>query len=111
MGLDITFSRQEAIDCGFTFEMARNGSDEQIKEYEVERAVDGALAGEYFDEGYYDWLNTEIELINIPHTSISLVNDGTTTSENCIVRANKWGPAYLPLTTWLKINRVEWQEW
>jgi len=106
MGLDITFSRQEAIDCGFTFEMARNGSDEQIKEYLAE-----AEREEYYDEGYYDWLHTEIELINIPHTSISLINDGTTTSQNCIVRANKWGPAYLPLTTWLKINRVEWQEW
>ncbi len=111
MGLDITFSRQEAIDRGLTFEMARNGSDEQIKEYEAARAVHGALAGEYFDEDYYDWLTTEIELINIPHTSISLVNGGTPTSRACVVRANKWGPAYLPLTTWLKINRVEWQEW
>ena len=106
MGLDITFSRQEAIDCGFTFEMARNGSDNEIAQHVTEQ-----LLGEPVQEGYLEWLNTEIELINIPHTSISLVNAGTTTSENCIVRANKWGPAYLPLTTWLKINRVEWQEW
>ena len=93
MNLDITFSRQEAIDCGFTFEMARNGSDKQIKEYEVER-----------------FLLIDIELINIPHTSISLIN-ASLDSELVSVRANKWGPAYLPLTKWLKINRVEWQEW
>lgn len=106
MGLDITFNRQEAIDCGLTFEMARNGFDEQIKEYEAE-----CLAGAYFDEGYLEWLTTEIELINIPYTNISLVNDGTSDNKECVVRANHWGRAYLPLTTWLTINGIDWREW
>ena len=56
MGLDISFSREEAIEAGMEH-----------------------------------WVNDE-------------------GLDTCIVRANRWGMTYKPLTEWLTYNAIEWSE-
>jgi len=98
MGLDVSFDRQKALAAGMQIKIVRNGSDEDIQ-----RALE---YGE--DEGYIQWLQESSECVIIPFTDAFVTNDGV--GDRIIVRANKWGENYLPLTLWLKHHNIEWDE-
>ena len=98
MGLDISFNRSEAIAAGMEVRTVRNGDDRDIQ-----------IAQEYeSDPGYVAWLQESSECVIIPFTDALVTNDGI--GDTIVVRANKWGRNYLPLTRWLKHHNIEWAE-
>lgn len=97
MGLDIAFNREAALAAGIKTSMVRNGTDEQIA-----RAI-----AEGWDEDHIKWLHEESEVIHVPDTDIQVAVDGV---DVFIVRANKWGMVYAPLTRWLKSHGIDWSE-
>lgn len=98
MGLDIAFDRAAALAAGLQTSRARNGTDIDIAE---------AKAAED-DPAYIEYLEREEEHIHVPYTGKHVTNDGV--DPHIVVRANKWGQVYGPLTTWLKANNIEWSE-
>ena len=98
MGLDVSFDRQKALAAGLQTKIVRNGSDSDLQ-----MAV---KIGE--DEDYIQWLQESSECVIIPFTEAFATNDGV--GDRIIVRANKWGRNYLPLTLWLKHHNIEWDE-
>lgn len=98
MGLDIAFNREKAIAAGLVIYTDRVGSDEDIA---------NAKADEDFDQDYVDYLSRERKFIQVPNASHSVEDGGVT---DIIVRANKWGSTYYPLTEWLTANGIEWCE-
>ena len=98
MGLDISFDRNKALAAGLQTKIVRNGSDEDLH-----------IATAYGeDEHYIQWLQESSECVIIPFTEALVTNDGA--GDRIIVRANKWGDNYLPLTLWLKHHNIEWDE-
>ena len=102
MGLDISFSREEAIEAGMETSAMRNGSDESIRKAERDIA-EGVLD----DEDYVKWLYEVQQVVRVPGMEHWVHDEGLDT---CIVRANKWGRTYKPLTEWLTYNAIEWSE-
>lgn len=95
MGLDIAFSRQAAEDAGMKYTLVRNGTKEEI---------DAAL--DIGDHDHAHWLRSYSDCYIIPGTDL-VVEDGGD-DEHIIVRANKWGRVYEPLTRWLNENSIPW---
>lgn len=104
MGLDIAFSRSKAVAAGIKLTKSCNGTAAQIRE-----AI--AMAGEsdgYMDHSYVDYLSRENTLIEVPYSDHYVQDDGT--KAEIVVRANRWGSTYAPLTQWLKENDITWTE-
>ena len=98
MGLDISFDRAKALAAGMEVRTVRNGDDH-----------DYTIALEYeSDPEYIQWLQESSECVIIPFTDALVTNDGI--GDTIVVRANKWGRNYLPLTRWLKHHNIEWDE-
>lgn len=98
MGLDIRFNRSEALAAGMEVRTVRNGDDHDIQ-----------IAQEYESvPGYVAWLQESSECVIVPSTGALVTNDGI--GDTIVVRANKWGRNYLPLTLWLKHHNIEWDE-
>ena len=93
MGLDIAFNRKAALDAGLVLEMVQNGS-------EGESCSD--------DPEFNAWLQETTECVHVPYCDHLVSNDGSVT--DIIVRANKWGRTYEPLTQWLMLNNIPWTE-
>ena len=106
MGMDVSFSRKDAINSGLKLVRATNGSPESIKEAELEAKENPSERG----MGYLKWLQREEELVKVPFTDLLVCNDSSD-DETIVVRANRWGQVYRPLTTWLRNNRIIWDEW
>ena len=98
MGLDIAFNRAAAIAAGIQLKTERVGSDAEIST--ARRCTPE-------DECYIQYLEKVAEYMVLPGTNKLLENGGV---DHIVVRANKWGDNYLPLTTWLKANNIEWSE-
>lgn len=98
MGLDVSFDRNKALAAGLQTKIVHNGSDSDLQ-----MAV---KIGE--DEDYIQWLQESSECVIIPFTEAFVTNDGV--GDRIIVRVNKWGRNYLPLTLWLKHHNIEWDE-
>lgn len=96
MGLDISFNRAAALAAGATFRKERAGNEEEIR-----------LAIQDGDKHYLNYLQSMQEYVRIPGMSWDLHNGGY---DSIVVRANKWGNNYEPLTTWLKANNITWDE-
>lgn len=97
MGLDIAFNREKALAAGLKVRMVVRGTEEEIAKAKAE--------GE--SQYYIDYLSKPEEFIEVPGTEFLASNDGV---DSIVVRANKWGRVYEPLTTWLKVNNIEWGE-
>lgn len=93
MGLDIVFSRKQAEEAGIEIKIIPN---------------DGIYDDED-DADYVAWCKANSECIKVPNTDHYVVNDSAGT-ENFMVRANKWGTSYYPLTQWLEANNINWIE-
>jgi predicted ThiF/HesA family dinucleotide-utilizing enzyme len=98
MGLDIAFNREAAIAAGMQLKTERVGSDEEISTAERTTPEDAC---------YLSYLRKVAEYIVVPGTNSMVENGGV---DHIVVRANKWGRTYEPLTTWLKANNIEWSE-
>lgn len=98
MGLDISFDRNKALTAGLQTKIVRNGTDEDVRI--------ATVWGE--DEYYIQWLQESSECVIIPFTEALVTNDGI--GNLIVLRANKWGDNYLPLTLWLKHHNIEWEE-
>lgn len=94
MGLDICFNRKKALDAGLRVVKIVNDSDPSPHMQH--------------DPDYLEWAAKTIECIVVPNEEHLVENDGY--QEHIIVRANKWGSTYYPLTHWLKANNIEWDE-
>lgn len=104
MGLDVSFNREQALAAGMRTRIEPNGSMREI--YLAQNR-------DYVDQDYLDWLCQNTELIQFPNMQ-HWVDNGLVTDkpprELVIVRANKWGETYEPLTRWLKAHKITWQE-
>lgn len=96
MGLDVAFNREKALAAGLKVRMVVGTEDDIAK-----AKANGA------DQDYLDYLSKPEECIEVPGTDFLASNDGI---DSIVVRANKWGRIYEPLTTWLKANNIEWSE-
>lgn len=104
MGLDIIFSKKAAIEAGIQTRLLPNATDK-----EVARAI-----AEGMSENYIKWLGRTAEHIRVEgmdDRGIPFWVDWGDEPETAVVRANKWGDIYLPLTSWLFANNIEWEEW
>ena len=81
MGLDVSFERRAAIKAGLKIEIS-----------------------------WDDITNDEEELVAIPDCDHYVANGAADGSDFIIVRANKWGRSYEPLTNWLTANGISWDE-
>ena len=93
MGLDISFDRKKALDAGLM--LVQTVNDPEPGEHMADNA------------DYLKWAAEPIECVMVPGCNHMVVNDGV---NGIIVRANKWGITYAPLTTWLKANNITWDE-
>lgn len=93
MGLDIAFNRKQAEEAGLIFKIIPN---------------DGTY-NEDDDPDYIEWCKASQECIAVPNTDHYVSNDCSST-DKVIVRANKWGTTYYPLTAWLKEHNIQWSE-
>ena len=97
MGLDISFNREKAIAAGLVLSQMANGTEDSIAEAQ----------SQHDDTGYLEWLMRIEEVVHVPGTNMVTTNDGV---DAIVIRANKWGSIYGPMTTWLKANNIEWTE-
>jgi hypothetical protein len=98
MGLGIGFSREAAVKAGLVIFEDREGTDESIAQ---------AMAEEHANADYIRYLSEVREYIQVPNAFHSVSNDGV---GSIVVRANKWGNTYYPLTRWLTEHGIEWTE-
>lgn len=98
MGLDIAFNRKAALEAGLVIKTLDNGTEDEIAE-----AIQDDLGAEYIE-----YLRGQTNCIVVPDAEHLVADDGC--EENIIVRANKWGHTYAPLTAWLTANNITWTE-
>ena len=104
MGLDLAFNREQAIAAGMEVSSQRNGTDGEIQET-LSRFYEG------YDEQAEPrlfWLESYQYLVRIPDEDFWLVDSGN--KDRVIVRANKWGESYEPITQFLTDNNIQWSE-
>lgn len=94
MGLDIAFNRMLAVDAGIEFDIIPNSDRTEFDDDE--------------DPEYIAWCKESSECIRVPGMEHWVNNDGV--DNEIVVRANKWGRTYAPLTAWLSANNIEWRE-
>ena len=87
----------------------RSDGDQRGEEDRIAGAIERSLeARQRGDTEHADWLDEVALVMDVPGTDHCVdvqVNDGT-----LIVRANKWGNTYWPLTEWLHSKGIEWGE-
>jgi hypothetical protein len=105
MGLDVAFNRQAAINAGLQFKDLPNGDDADISFHQTMIDNEHVAA----DPEHLAWLKETTTCIQVPGQEFFVADDGGA-GEDVVVRANKWGRTYLPLTTWLKAKGIEWTE-
>jgi hypothetical protein len=93
MGLDISFSKSEALSAGLRHTYSRRGTDEEILHAE--------------DSGHREWLQEMVDLISLDGKSW---RDADIFDDSISVRANKWGTFYTPLVTFLNNNHITFGE-
>ena len=100
MGLDLYFDAAafKAIP-GVDFKSMPNSTP---KELEM------ALRYSAYDTDYIEWLKEETPVFRIP--DYPYWREYSEGQEVFIVRANKWGDFYTPLTNLLKEHGIEWEE-
>ena len=102
MGLDIHFNKEQAINAGLVIAIMPNGTAEEIAE---------ETASEYADQEYIAWLAQERQFIQVPNCNPVFYTEAQDSEQgDLIVRANKWGRVYAPLTDWLLANKIDWLE-
>ena len=101
MGLDIAFDKELALKAGLVTHKERNGCEQSIKQ-----AMNDPLA----EDDYKAWLQAEITVLHVPNTDITTEVYADTEDPRFIVRANKWGSIYKPLTTFLTEANIPWEE-
>lgn len=99
MGLDIAFDRKKAVAAGISMKMIPNGDAESIARAEADECP---------DPDYIAWLKAEELCVQVPGMEGWVSDDGVGTE--IVVRANKWGQVYGPLTAWLRANNIQWDE-
>ena len=99
MGLDIAFNRAAALDAGLVIEVLKNATEQEIAEAESDYPP-GDL--------YLEYLRDTTRCIRVPGENFYTEDGGGT--DDIVVRANKWGRIYAPLTHWLKANNITWSE-
>lgn len=105
MGMDVAFNRGQALAAGLVTRTERRGTDQQIRmaKHVIERGdVDQP------DQDYLDYLEEITTDIQVPDAGHWVEDDGA--GEHIVVRANKWGRTYAPLTQWLRANNISWTE-
>ena len=103
MGLDISFNRAAADAAGIETTTLRNGDNDQIIDVLIGRLINGGI---FEGDDYLAWLLEEQLCIRVAGTG--WVSDGGV--DEYVVRANKWGCVYGPLTEWLSLNGIKWDE-
>lgn len=98
MGLDVAFDRKQALAAGMIMSTQTNGTEEEIQQAEA-----GGSSADYVA-----WLKEGNDFVQLPGMS-SWLHDGGV-GEHVVVRANKHGAVYHPLTYWLKANNISWTE-
>ena len=98
MGLDIAFNRKAAIKAGMVVERQSCGTEIEIAD---------AKRNFPEDTEYIEYLKQTCEVIRVPGSTL-MENGGV--DPDIVVRANKWGRNYEPLTQWLKANNIKWSE-
>ena len=93
MGLDVGFNRKAAVKAGLKLEIVPNDG-----RYDEDDPQD-----------YIDWCLASSEVVYIPGTDHCVTNDSGS-DKHIVVRANKWGSTYYPLTEWLTANNIPWDE-
>ena len=104
MGLDIAFNRAKAIAAGLVLKKDTNGTEEDIRRVEARSQEKNS----HYDQGYIDWLKEDVTLVAVPNTNHYVQDDGL--GSLIVVRANRWGSTYAPLTQWLKQHNIVWSE-
>lgn len=99
MGLDLYFSKQKALEAGLQLVIETNGTAEDIARAEQDSDI---------DPEYLKWLKEDVQVIAVPNSEYRVVADAC--GEGFVVRANKWGNVYAPLTAWLQANNIPWDE-
>lgn len=99
MGLDLYFNKQKAIAAGLRLVTETNGTAEEIARAKQQTDADA---------DYLDWLKEECQVIDVPNSEYRVV--AIDCGDDLVVRANKWGNVYAPLTTWLKSKDISWDE-
>ena len=99
MGLDLVFNKADAVAAGLVTKICPRGSASEIAE-----------AIEEGDLQYIEYLKREITLIQVPLVFDGWWLDGGSDPNQIVVRANKWGQSYGPLTEWLKSKNIVWSE-
>ena len=98
MGLDVAFNRAAATAAGMRFQEIPNGTAEE----------NAAASPETDGRGYCDWLKESDLCIQVD--GMEYWTDGGRDPEEIVVRANKWGNTYHPLTKFLEANGIPWTE-
>lgn len=93
MGMDIAFNREKAIAAGL----------ELITEA---RDPDGAKLWPD-DPEMQAFCNEVVTYVKVPVVELLTEACGT---DDIIIRANKWGSVYHPMTDWLKAHDIIWVE-
>jgi len=99
MGLDILFNKDKAVKAGLILTYEQNGTEEEIK-----------YAMENDDRSYASWLCKSSLVLQVPYADHKVITEETNIG-NLIVRANKWGQTYAPLTRFLEENDIAWDEY
>ena len=94
MGLDVAFDRLLTTDAGMEFDSLPNSDRTEFDADE--------------DPEYVAWCQESTPCVRVPGTNFWLADDGY--DKHIVVRANKWGRAYAPLTKWLRDNNIPWTE-
>jgi hypothetical protein len=89
MGLDVSFNTKKALEAGL-----------------VIKRVYECRAG--WRKNGYIGPDVILDVLEVPGTDICVEADVMV--ENIVVRANKWGRVYEPLTYWLKTKDIAWAE-
>ena len=99
MGLDLSFNKQQALAAGLIITLETNGNQDMIEAAIINND----------DPDYIQWLKSDVYVMHVPTTDIKV--DISIGYGLIIVRANKWGRVYEPLTDWLKAKNINWEEY
>ena len=106
MGLDIAFNKWCADDAGIETTTFLNSNNDQVVDELIHRLINGCFT---YGDDYFDWMLDITICIRAPGMDHWVAQDGLG-DVDYIVRANKWGITYYPLTTWLEQEGISWVE-
>jgi hypothetical protein len=104
VGLDIKFNLSAAVIAGMAIRTETIGDKEAIAMAEKEYAENAYPTAKEF----LDWVSSTILVATIPEYIESFVVDAF--ENDAVIRANKWGSLYKPLTSFLEVNNIPWEE-